>query len=155
MATNRNDSIDVDACVKAAAACACFNFRKASRAVTQLFDTVLQPSGLRSTQFVILVAVGVDQPARMPDLARTLTVDRSTLTRNLQPLERDGLVKTTASPDARASTVKLTAKGRRLLAQTFPLWEEAQTRFVRQVGSGRWKSMLRDLSQVVNAAHKA
>ncbi|MHC4550295.1 MAG: MarR family winged helix-turn-helix transcriptional regulator [Planctomycetota bacterium] len=123
--------------------------------MTQLFDGVLQPSGLRSTQFVILVAIQVDQTVRLPDLARTLNVDRSTLTRNLQPLERSGLLKTMPSRNGRASLVRLTAKGRRLLERTVPLWEEAQTRFESQLGTRRWKALLGDLTKVVDAAHEA
>jgi len=92
---------------------------------------------------------------RLPDLARTLTVDRSTLTRNLQPLVRTGLVKTATPRNARASTVRLTAKGRRLLTRTLPLWEEAQKRFEAKVGIRRWKEILGELTKVVDAAHDA
>lgn len=139
----------------AARACACFNVRKAARAVTQFYDGILQPSGLRSTQFVLLVAVEADGDVRLPDLACTLNVDRSTLTRNLQPLVRAGLVKTATPRNSRARTVRLTAKGHRLLLRTLPLWEEAQTRFERKVGKRRWKEMLGDLTRVVDAAHDA
>ena len=135
--------------------CACFNFRKAARAVTQLYDSILQPSGLRSTQFVLLVAIEAEGKARLPDLARTLNVDRSTLTRNLQPLVRKGLVKITTPRNARASRVHLMAKGRRLLERTLPLWAEAQSRFESQIGRRRWKAMVNELTNVVDAAHDA
>lgn len=92
---------------------------------------------------------------RLPDLARTLNVDRSTLTRNLQPLLRSGLVRTTAPRNARANNVRLTAKGRRLLERTLPLWEEAQGRFERRFGIRRWKEMVGQLSKVVDVAHEA
>jgi DNA-binding MarR family transcriptional regulator len=140
---------------EAARVCACFNFRKASRAVTQFFDGVLQPSGLRSTQFVMLVAIGAEGRPTLPELARALTVDRSTLTRNLQPLERDGLLRVSGGKGERASVVRLTPKGERLLAHTVPLWEKAQTRFVEQFGGQRWPNMLDDLNRVVDAAHGA
>jgi DNA-binding MarR family transcriptional regulator len=91
----------------------------------------------------------------LPDLARTLNIDRSTLTRNLQPLIRTGLVKTATPRNTRASTVRLTAKGHRLLLRTLPLWDEAQTRFERKVGKRRWKEILGDLTKVVDAAHDA
>jgi DNA-binding MarR family transcriptional regulator len=123
--------------------------------VTQFFDGVLHPSGLRSTQFVILVAIEAEGRVRLPDLARTLNVDRSTLTRNLQPLLRTGLVRTTTPRNARASNVQLTAKGRRLLTRTVPLWKEAQTRFEARVGHRRWKEMAVELTKVVQAAHEA
>ena len=140
---------------EAAKVCACFHLRRATRAVTQLFDNTLQSSGLRSTQFVILAAIHDNAGPRLPDLAEALNVDRSTLTRNLQPLERDGLLKVVPGKTSRAYTVRLTAKGRRFLARTIPLWEEAQSRFVKQFGARRWKSMLKDLHAIVDAAHDA
>jgi DNA-binding MarR family transcriptional regulator len=152
---SKKAALDTGALSEAARVCACFNFRKASRAVTQLFDAILQPGGLRSTQFVILVAVHVGKSVRLPDLARQLNVDRSTLTRNLQPLVREGLVKIAGSSGERASAVRLTPKGERMLAETIPLWEDAQTRFIAQLGGKRWKAMLSDLDKVVKAAHGA
>lgn len=146
---------DSQSLAEAARVCACFNFRKASRAVTQLFDAVLQPSQLRSTQFVILVRIGADGSPTLPDLARSLNVDRTTLTRNLQPLAREGLLKVSEGKDARASFVRLTPKGERALAATVPLWAKAQTRFVEQFGGSKWASMLEDLNRVVDVAHGA
>jgi len=140
----------------AAAVCACFHFRRASRAVTQLFDTILAPSGLRSTQFVILVAVhAADGPVSLPDLANALGVDRSTLTRNLQPLRKAGLLRAVSNKRSRASHVRLTAKGTRVLNEAAPLWEEAQTRFVAKLGERRWPSLLGELDGVVSAARDA
>lgn len=146
---------DSQTLAEAARVCACFNFRKASRAVTQLFDAVLLPSRLRSTQFVILVRIGADGRPTLPGLARDLNVDRTTLTRNLQPLARRGLLRISEGREERASTVRLTPKGERALAATVPLWEKAQKRFVEQFGGQRWPSMLEDLNRVVDAAHGA
>jgi DNA-binding MarR family transcriptional regulator len=151
----KNSKPDSQTLAEAARVCACFNFRKASRAVTQLFDTMLQPSGLRSTQFVILVAIGAEGRPNLPDLARALNVDRSTLTRNLQPLAREGLLRVAEGRGERASTVRLTAKGERALAATVPLWAAAQARFVERLGGVRWQSMLDDLGRAVDAAHGA
>jgi hypothetical protein len=80
--TSRLDSapaLDLELCAQAAASCACFNFRKASRAVTQRFDELLQPTGLRSTQLVVLIAVAVSDSPGVATLARALVMDRSTL----------------------------------------------------------------------------
>lgn len=123
--------------------------------MTQLFDTVLQPSGLRSTQFVILATIGAEGCPKLPDLARILNVDRSTLTRSLQPLVREGLLRLSEGRSERASNVRLTPRGERLLAATVPLWERAQARFVEQIGGRRWQAMLEDLNRVVDAAHGA
>ncbi|MFI5402385.1 MAG: MarR family winged helix-turn-helix transcriptional regulator [Planctomycetota bacterium] len=151
----KNTKLESQTLAEAARVCACFNFRKASRAVTQFFDTVLQPSGLRSTQFVILVRIGADGSTGLPALARGLHVDRSTLTRNLQPLAREGLLKISGGRGERASAVRLTPKGERALLATVPLWEKAQTRFVDLFGTERWSAMLTDLDRVVNAARGA
>lgn len=155
MPQKKSTKPDSQTFAEAARVCACFNFRKASRAVTQLFDNVLQPSGLRSTQFVILVSVAAEGSPNLPLLARRLNVDRSTLTRNLQPLARRGLLRITAGRDERASSVRLTAKGERLLLVTVPYWRQAQERFVEQIGGQRWSAMLDDLNRVVEAAHGA
>ena len=70
--------------------CACLNVRKAARAVTQLYDEVLQPTGLRSTQFNLLVAVALAGEAPVTRLAEALVMDRTTLARNLKPCVRQG-----------------------------------------------------------------
>jgi DNA-binding MarR family transcriptional regulator len=150
-----NSKPDSKTLAEAARVCACFNFRKASRAVTQLFDNMLQPGGLRSTQFVILVAVAVEGTARLPGLARMLNVDRSTLTRNLQPLAREGLLRISGTRGERASSVRLTPKGERVLVATVPLWEKAQKAFVDRLGGKRWQAMLGDLNRVVSVVHEA
>src|SRR5947207_15934276 len=74
------------------ATCACSNVRKAARAVTQLFDELLQPTGLRSTQFTLLVAVALLGEAPVMQLSRALVMDRTTLARNLKPPETQGLL---------------------------------------------------------------
>ena len=91
--------------------CACFNFRKASRAVTQLYDEALQPSGLRATQLVILLSAAVNPGLGISKLARELVMDASTLNRNLKPLEKRGLISVDDSKDGRRRLVSLTAKG--------------------------------------------
>ena len=155
MPQKKNTHPDSKTLAEAARVCACLNFRKAARAVTQLFDAMLQPSGLRSTQFVILVAIGAEGRPTLPALSRALNVDRTTLTRNLKPLAREGLLRVNGARGERASAARLTHKGERVLAATVPLWEKAQKRFVDQFGGQRWPTMLEDLNRVVEAAHGA
>ncbi|HEX5137965.1 MAG TPA: MarR family winged helix-turn-helix transcriptional regulator [Planctomycetota bacterium] len=155
MPPKKNSKPDPKTLAEAARVCACFNFRKASRAVTQMFDAVLHPGGLRSTQFVILVAVSAEGTAKLPELARMLNVDRSTLTRNLQPLAREGLLRISDTRGERASSVRLTPKGERLLLAAIPLWEKAQKTFVERLGGRRWQAMLEDLNRVVSVVHEA
>jgi len=75
------------------ALCPAFNIRAASRVITQLFDDILKPSGLQITQFAVLVGVYTLDSPKISQLAKGLVMDRTTLTRNLQPLEKQGLIK--------------------------------------------------------------
>ncbi len=151
----RSDDLDLDKCAAAVKSCACFNFRKASRAVTQLFDETLQPAGLRSTQLVILLAVAVNDRRNSAQLARELVMDRSTLVRNLRPLLRRGLLKMTPGQDRRTRIISLTKRGRESVAKSIPLWEEAQAKFVEQIGSQRWRRLLNELPKTVALTRSA
>jgi DNA-binding MarR family transcriptional regulator len=146
--------VDRAKCAEIASTCACFNFRKASRAVTQFYDEILQPSGLRSTQFVILVGVSLHEPVQMAPLSRALATDRTTLTRNLGPLSQRGFLRTKNGGDGRTRVVSLTPLGRRTLAEAIAYWENAQARFVRQFGPRRWRSLLLNLAAAVDAIGK-
>ncbi len=136
-------------CSQVAAVCACFNFRKASRAVTQLYDEILQPSGLLATQFTLLVAISIAGSATITRLAQELVMDRTTLTRNLKPLGRQGLIKIKPGQDQRTRVVALTDEGREALAKAIPLWEQAQAHVVQGLGQNRWSTLLADLSDTV------
>ncbi len=148
----RKSKLDRATCEEAATTCACFNFRKASRAVTQLFDEALQPTGLRSTQFVILVSIFLDEPATVPAMAKKMVMDRTTLSRNLKPLEAAGLIESGPSTGGRTKLYRVTADGQKLAAEALPLWRSAQERFVAQIGQRKWGSMIDSLSSAIDAA---
>ena len=147
--------IDRSALVEAVRVCACFNLRRAARAVTRLYDEVLGPGGLRSTQFVALVAIQAEDSPTLPRLAKDLGVDRSTLTRNLKPLVRADLVKLSLTAGSKSATARLTAKGERTLLRCLPLWRQAQDRFEAKVGSREWHAMLGGLTIVTAGAPDA
>ena len=94
-----------------AAGCACFNLRKATRAVTQLYDDALRPSGLRCTQFSLLTLLKASGTVAMTKLAEDAVMDRTTLARNLEVLERGGLVRIRSGEDARVREIELTRGG--------------------------------------------
>lgn len=146
---------DRAAWAEAVRVCACFNLRRAARAVTRLFDEILEPGGLRSTQFVAMVVIHAERGPTLPRLSKALGIDRSTLTRNLQPLVRTGLVETKSGPGSRTATARLTPKGERILLRCLPLWQEAQGRFEARVGASKWRSMLDGLASVVSAVPDA
>src|SRR4051812_38930012 len=88
--------------------CTCFNLRKAARAVTQLYDEVMRPTGLRATQFSLLSVVWIAGRISITALAEAAVMDRTTLKRNLELLERAGLVRIQPGEDARVREVSLT-----------------------------------------------
>jgi len=127
--------------------CACFNLRKTSRAITQHYDRLLQPSGLRVTQFTILVVIATAESITITRMAKQLVMDRTTLTRNLRPLEKQGFIEIMPGDDLRTRYVTLSKKGRNVLTKALPLWEKAQQRFEIGFGDDRFQSMLSDLSE--------
>ena len=114
-------------------ACTCGSLRKASRRVSQFYDTALAPIGIKSTQFSILSEVdrgSREGPVTMCELATAMVMDRSTLGHNLKPLERDDLVVLKLSADdGRKRYVELTRKGRLMLRKSRHLWQHAEGRF--------------------------
>ncbi len=152
MKEQHNQEVHMAKVREVASFCACANLRKASRAVTQLYDESLQPTGLRATQYTLLVALSLAGSISITDLAQKLVMDRTTLTRNLTPLERQGLVAIAKGDDQRTRIVTLTNEGREALAAALPLWEKAQTRIVSGLGHARWNMLLSGLSDMVSLA---
>ncbi|WP_421657002.1 MarR family winged helix-turn-helix transcriptional regulator [Leptothermofonsia sp. ETS-13] len=142
--------LDKTQLLTAATFCTCMNVRKASRVITQLYDEALQPSGLLVSQFNLLVALAFAGSMTMTRLAEVLVMDRTTLTRNLKPLERDGLVQIQPGQDQRTRVVNLTQTGRAALATALPLWEKVQASVVERLGQEQWSLLLQSLSQVVS-----
>lgn len=129
--------------------CACYNLRRATRLVTQLYDEALRPAGIRGTQFTLLAATAAMGSAPVQRLAEAIVMDRTTLTRNLAPLERDGLVSIRSGDDHRVREVSLTAKGRRILERAYPLWERVQAVLRDRVGDVRVEQLVSDLQATV------
>jgi DNA-binding MarR family transcriptional regulator len=135
-----------------ARSCAAFTLRKTARAVTNLYDAALQPAGVRSTQFAILVAVARAQPVSIGCLSQLLLTDRTTLTRNLAPMEREGLLSISQRSVMRQRFVTLTVKGKQSLARSAPLWRKVQQRYLAAIGEGRWRRLQRELDRLSNVA---
>jgi DNA-binding MarR family transcriptional regulator len=125
--------------------CVCVNLRRATRALTQVYDSALAAAGVKVTQFSLLRAVERNEPAAITTLAEDLDLDRTTLARNLLPLQRDRLVTLAAGDDQRVTEVRLTAHGRRAIAAALPLWEQVQADVARRLGPGR-VDQLREIS---------
>ncbi len=132
--------------------CACFTLRRAARAITQLYDHALAPSGLRATQFTLLVALARAGAVPFARLALALGMDRTTLTRNLAPLDRDGLLTMRPGQDRRVKLVEITDEGRKALAAATPLWEGAQRRITGGIGAGHWDPLRREVQRITALA---
>ena len=118
--------------------CNCFVVRSAARHVTQLYDQFLAPVGLHVTQFSILAKLKRLGPTTINALAKEMVMDRTTLGRNVLPLERDGLIKIEASAtDGRAKELHLTKAGERRLQAGREAWAQAQARFETRFGAQR------------------
>lgn len=134
------------------ATCALNNLRKAMRAATQMYDEALAPSGLRSTQFGVLATIRLRDGVSMSHLAHELLTDRTTLTRNLKPLEREGLIRITSGRDARTRLISLTDRGREALHEAAPLRMEAQQKVEAALGETRYAALLDGLLGVIDVA---
>ncbi len=141
--------------IEAALSCACFNLRKTARAITQFYNAILQPSELLATQFTLLAILARDNPTPISALADALGMDRTTLSRNLKPLQQQGLVQVAPDDtDHRIQLVTLTTAGRAALVAAMPLWQQAQQQIVAQFGAERFPSLLADLSSMVEITHQ-
>jgi len=134
------------------ALCHCLALRQASRTITNAYDAALAPTGLRVTQFSILLTLSERSPMTVNELASKLVLDRTTLTRNLKPLERDELLSTgPGEHDARERLIALTAAGRAKLAEAMPPWRDAQKAFERQIGKMKTTELRALLRSVVGS----
>lgn len=147
--------IDEAKLAEMARTCACFNFRKASRSVTQLFDQILAPTGLRSTQLVILITSRLLGPSSIARLARELVMDRSTLTRNLKPLMNMGLIQFSQQSNGKQKSVEITIAGQEALVKSAPHWERAQSHLVGRFGPDAWNRIMGDLGAIVDATRSS
>jgi len=123
-----------------------------SRAVTQLYDVILRPSGLRVTQFSILASIAHSGEVNLRQLETALAIDQTTLTRSVNLLERDRMVERVPHPDGRIKAMRLTRKGRRVLDVARPLWAHAQDKVLRELGTTAWHDAQRRLACLLHVA---
>jgi DNA-binding MarR family transcriptional regulator len=135
--------------------CACHRIRMAARAVTRRYDEALRPIGLRATQIAVLAAVALEGAMSITALAEAMGMDRSTLTRNLAPLEKEGLLAVGNEGWRRSRTLRITAGGRAKLRQALPLWEEAQRGLREDLGARRWAEVHTSLDHVIRSAPRS
>ena len=136
------------------ATCACLQLRKAARRVTQLYDRALRPVGLRATQLPVLMTLSARPVLPITVLAQSLVLDRTTLSRNLTPLVRRGLVEVD-SDGGRTHEVKLTAKGHAVMARAIPLWARAQAQVMEHLQPRESADLQRALTRLASLPDQA
>ena len=129
--------------------CHCQVLRRAARRISDMYDEMLAPTGLRATQFAILATLGASDGMSVNKLADKLDLDRTTTGKNLRPLERDGLVAVHVSDtDRRSRTIALTPVGQKKLGAAVPLWVEAQARFETRNGQRKMRKLRSELGEL-------
>jgi DNA-binding MarR family transcriptional regulator len=124
----------------------------AARAVTRAYDGTLRPVGLHATQLSVLVAVAIDGAISIAALADFLGMDRTTLTRNLRPLQKQGLISVGPEGWRRSRNLEITKKGRSRLREALPLWERAQDALKKKLGNQAWVDVRAGLDRLIETA---
>jgi DNA-binding MarR family transcriptional regulator len=132
----------------APAACACGRLRRATRALTQLYDDLMAPSGLRVTQFSLLRTLARERRSRLSALAQALLLDRTALSRTLDPLVERGLVAIDAGRDARTREVSLTRAGEKAIRAAEPHWKRAQDKVTARLGARKLEALVATLREL-------
>ena len=132
--------------------CACATVRRTDRVLTQFYDEILAPSGLYITQFTLLATLSQAAPVTINRLAEIMDMDRTTLSRNLEVLVKQHMVRIEEGEDRRMRQVHLTQEGEQALRRALPLWQEAQARIEHALGRERFDGLLTELSAVRTAA---
>src|SRR5215213_2384637 len=140
--------------MSAAENCVCFNLRWVTRAVTQFYDAEMRRHGIRPTQGSILASLQAKDSWSMADLSNWLGMDRTTLVRNLRPLQRDGLVKVMGGGRGNRVELSITSKGRKQIEKLTPAWKSAQSAVVKTLGEERWSAILSDIRTAALALNK-
>ena len=153
--------------------CLCLHLQRAARTIGRVFDEALKPVGISHGQYSLLIALNRPDPPRMGDVAHLLAMDRTTLTANLKPLERRGLLRIEPDrKDRRSRRLSLTGAGRDILARAVPIWRDTHDRIdailhaepgasvgrhalPRRPGGGRYGRTLRSHQSRTVAANKS
>ena len=134
--------------------CVGFNLRRAARAVSQFYDSALQDSGLRTTQFSMLVAISTHGPLTINDLANGGVMDQTTVSRNVRVLQKQGYVEIVPGTDNRTRAVSITDKGKSVLRSALPYWNRAQASMAKKLGDKEVKVLLEGLRMATKVARQ-
>lgn len=131
--------------------CLCFNLRRAARLATRAYDEALAPTGLTAAQYSALAMLSAAGPVPTGAFADAMALERTSLTRNLSLLERQGLISRKSGDDKRQRLVAITAKGRRIVEKASPSWRAAQQALLSALGSPKAGAVLTAAAAVEKA----
>ena len=147
--------MDMDVMAAALSTCSCSGLRRTVRAVTGHFDQAFEPIGLKCSQVTVLMAAAVHGPASVRTLAEVVVLDPSSMSRALDPLEREGLIVREVGQSRRNRKISLTEAGQAKLAAAAPLWQQAQAEFNAILGGDNiqvFNEILQRTGQIVEDA---
>jgi len=131
--------------------CTCTRVRTAARLVSRAYDNALREAGLKASQLAVLAAVAAVEVASIAALSKALSMDRTTLSRNLRPLVNEKLVTLVEEGGGRSKTVRVTKNGEARLQMAIPLWREAQQALARQAGTGLLTELSAKLTHLIRS----
>ena len=143
----QKSSTEYERIARLGSACICSNLRRAARLVTNYYDKLLEPSGIRVSQATVLVVLYLNGTQTINEMSEKLELDRTTLTRNLKPLAHQGLLTIAPGSDQRTRVVALTPQGEAALLKLLPLWEQTQSYMVEGIGEANAALLLAQLSE--------
>jgi len=129
--------------------CVCFNLRKSARAITQVYDNMFRPIGLRVSQLAIINSVRIIGPLTVLELAEAIATDRTTVTRNIKPLARDGYIKVQTGVDRRSKEIVVTEKGKAIADKAMGIWKKYNDKIIKKMGKARIDKLCKDLSEML------
>ena len=150
----RVDTSEHALCSEMGRVCVGFNLRRAARAVSQFYDSAMQGSGLRGTQFSMLVAISTYGPLTINDLANGGVMDQTTVSRNVRVLQKQGYVEMVPGTDKRTRAVSITEKGKSVLKSAVPHWNRAQASIAKKLGDKEVKVLLEGLRMATKVARQ-
>jgi DNA-binding MarR family transcriptional regulator len=127
--------------------CIQFNLKKTARRISSYYDDILKPSGLKATQFSVLIVVAMEEASSIAGVSRLVDVDRTTLQRSFDILEREGLISINKEPKGNIRNVSITNKGKKKLDSAIGLWQIAQASITKKLGAEKIKTLLKFLSE--------
>ena len=145
--SEQTSSSEYERITRLGSGCICNNLRRAARLVTNYYDKLLEPVGLRMSQATVLVVLYLAGDQTISEMAEKLELDRTTLARNLKPLAHQGLLTIAPGGDQRTRVVALTPEGEAALLKLLPLWEQTQAYMVEGIGEANASLLLTQLSE--------